>query len=83
MVHQLQKRVLHLTFKRIAYVKREMEERMPKIFHQHKEIGAALYRCDRDDSCPMLCLRGVFGGEVGRGYGCGVLRGEGLFLSFS
>ena len=56
---------------------------MSKNLHQHKEIGAALYRCDCDDSCPMLCLRGVFGGEVGRGYGCGVLGGEGLVLSFS
>ena len=82
MVHQLQKRVLHIQTNCI-YVKREMEERMPKNLHQHKEIGAALYRCDRDDSCPMLCLRGVFGGEVVRGYGCGVLGGEGLVLSFS
>ena len=56
---------------------------MSKNLHQHKEIGAALYRCDCDDSCHMLCLRGVFGGEVVRGYGCGVLGGEGLVLSFS
>ena len=30
---------------------------MLKILHEYKEIGAALYRGDGDDSCPVLCLK--------------------------
>ena len=30
---------------------------MLKILHEFKEIGAALYRGDGDDSCPVLCLK--------------------------
>ena len=79
MVHLLHKRVLHLTYKSI-HKTREMEERMLRILHQHKEIGAAPYHGDGDDSYSVLCLRcggvgGVRGGEARRVCGCGVLGG--------
>ena len=53
---------------------------MLEILHQHKEIGAAPYHRDGDDSCSVLCLRcggvgGVRGGEARRVCGCGVLGG--------